>query len=383
VDIEATIWTIRSGWLVACDPHEAASERRIVPAAWDWRCWQALDQVIAVEQPDIIHIQYQSGAYAMHPAINLYPQRIRRRAKRPRIFATFHDLLMPYLFPKAGPVRRWVTKRLLKDVDRAIVTNSDDWTAVIGSAPADPSGLRFRGVAGQIPAPAVIPIGANIEASPPPNYQREQWRQAQGYTSDDLVLAFFGLISASKGLDTLIDALSFIPSDLRVRVVIIGGAAPAAQDHAYAAQIRERVAHLPAGIVQITGHSPPAEVSAHLLAADLVVLPFRDGASYRRGSLLAALAHGIATITTSPPATITIPTAFDSSDRPDLPTLQHDQHVHLVPPDQPQALADAIVALAHDPSARTRLGLTAAELARQFSWDTIAARHLHLYRKNL
>ncbi|MCX6023909.1 MAG: hypothetical protein NTZ05_19705, partial [Chloroflexi bacterium] len=49
-----------------------------------------------------------------------------------------------------------------------------------------------------------------------------------------------------------------------------------------------------------TGHLPLPEVSAHLLAADAAVLPFTDGASFRRTSLLAMLAHGLPLVTTSP-----------------------------------------------------------------------------------
>ena len=49
-----------------------------------------------------------------------------------------------------------------------------------------------------------------------------------------------------------------------------------------------------------TGYLEPPEVSAALLSADMAVLPYADGASFRRGSLLAVLAHGLPVITTTP-----------------------------------------------------------------------------------
>ena len=52
-----------------------------------------------------MHIQYQSAAYGLHPAVNYLPWRLRALQHRPAIGATFHDLRFPYIFPKAGPLR--------------------------------------------------------------------------------------------------------------------------------------------------------------------------------------------------------------------------------------------------------------------------------------
>jgi glycosyltransferase involved in cell wall biosynthesis len=102
-----------------------------------------------------------------------------------------------------------------------------------------------------------------------------------------------------------------------------------------------------------------------LAAADLCVLPFRDGVSLLHGTLHAALAHG-ATIVSSLP-------------RVALPELVHGQNIYLVPPEDPSALADALAALAGDGALRRRLGQGAEILSSQFRWDRIAARTLELY----
>jgi len=49
--------------------------------------------------------------------------------------------------------------------------------------------------------------------------------------------------------------------------------------------------------VHATGGLSEAAVSAHLRACDLLIQPFPDGISSRRGSAMAALANGVATVT--------------------------------------------------------------------------------------
>jgi glycosyltransferase involved in cell wall biosynthesis len=355
----------------------------------------------------------------MHPAINLLPWRIGRLPQPPRVVVTAHDLLLPYLFPKAGFVRNWVTRRLLDDSAATIVTNSDDLACLVGSQPipSPANAARFTGRVKTIPQ--LIPIGSNIAVDPPAGYDRNAWRARLGITPAETLVAFFGLISPTKGLDVLLDALQRLPE--RFRLLIVGGEAPAAQDRAYAAELRARIAGTAwRGRVIITGQCPEQEVSAHLLAADLAALPFGDGASFRRGSLLAALTHGLAVVTTAPqnreprtenrepktknqeprtenqePATIgtsadrtenreprtigqarTI-TQFNSA--PALPALVDRQNVALVPIGDAQQLAARIQQLADDPALRARLGAAGRGLANAFTWEAIAARHHDLY----
>ncbi|MGB9881009.1 MAG: glycosyltransferase, partial [Anaerolineae bacterium] len=94
---------------------------------WNWMSWRNILHVAHAFQSDVLHIQYQTAAYGMHPAINLLPLRLRLKERRPRIVVTFHDLREPYLFPKAGMVRKWVNLLLARWSDAAIVTNIEDY----------------------------------------------------------------------------------------------------------------------------------------------------------------------------------------------------------------------------------------------------------------
>jgi len=317
---------------------------------WNWRCWRVVRHALVDLKPDILHIQYQTGAYGMHPAINLLPWRLRPWTNRPHIVATAHDLLPPYLFPKAGLIRDWVTRRLLIDADAAIATNE-----------VDAALLRGWGAGRGHHVLATIPIGANVTVAPPPAYERHAWRARLGITPEMTLIAYFGLISRSKGIDTLVQALTHLPDTFRL--LVIGGEATAPHDRAFAAEVLKQIAAARLeGRVHLTGYCDEATVSAHLLASDLAALPFVDGASFRRGSLLATLAHGVPTITT-----------------PGAAALINKTHVQLTPAGDAAALADAIALLASDPTLRARLSAGGAALAAQFSWEEIARRHEEVY----
>ncbi|HEX9015413.1 MAG TPA: glycosyltransferase, partial [Chloroflexota bacterium] len=118
-------------------------------------------------------------------------------------------------------------------------------------------------------------------------------------------------------------------------------------------------------IVVLTGHATPSEVSAHLLAADIAVLPFRDGVSLRRGSLLAVLEHGLPVVTTAPTS-------------PE-PLLDDGENVLLVREPSAGMFADSIESLWREPSRRHRLADGARGLAKKFDWDIIASQHAEMY----
>ncbi|MCX7790128.1 MAG: glycosyltransferase family 4 protein [Chloroflexaceae bacterium] len=349
--LTVTVLTIQDRRLRVYGPGDLTTQQLWQPSAgldWSPRCWPALIGALDRLRPDWLHIQYQTGAYAMRPGVNLLPWRLRALPGRPRIAVTFHDLLTPYLFPKAGPLRRWVNWRLARDADAVITTTA-----------ADAAHLRQGGIEAH-----VIPIGSNIPVAPPKDFDREAWRARLGLGATERLVAYFGLLAPSKGSDVLLEALARL--DPSWRLIIIGGAATAPQDVAHAGAVRALAGRLGlAPRVVETGHLPDEEVSAWFLAADLVVLPFRDGASFRRGSLLAALAHGCPVVSTTPADTATAEALRPAA--------------LLVPPNDPAALAAAMTALDADAATRARLAAAGRALAARFSWSAIAARHEALY----
>ena len=334
---------------------------------WGWGCWRDIIRLHDVLHFDIVNIQYQTAAYEMHPAINLLPLRLRSGAgkgRRPRTVATFHDLKVPYLFPKAGRLRCWVNLALARWSDAAIVTNAEDFTRL--------STYSF------ICSPSLIPIGSNISPQPPAGYDRECWRADWGVEPNDLLLSYFGFLNESKGAETLVRALDKLVQSApsiqypisSIQLVMVGGKAGSSDptNLAYLKKVESLIEEL--GLrerVLWTGYTPQPEVSANLLASDVCVLPYRDGASFRRGSFMAALAHGLPIVSTRP--------------RVDVPELRHGENILLVPPDAPVALAAAIARLAEDAKLRRCLGEGAARLAQEFTWEKIAEKTEALYEE--
>ena len=326
---------------------------------WGWGAWSDVARVLRRVQPAVACIQYQTGAYRLHGAINLLPWRL--RGAGPAWVTTYHDLREPYLFPKAGPLRHWANRALMASSQAVIVTNPQDEAAL-------PTTIRPRAVG--------IPIGVNIVPAPPPGWDRAATRAAYGAGPATTLIAYFGFFNASKGLDTLLTALAQLRQAGDYRLLLGGGGTGAGDptDAATWAALQAQISALGLGAaVQRAGYGPPAAVSAALLSADVAALPFRDGASLRRGSLLATLAHGLPLVTTQPAPTPPTATAW--------PALSAGHNTLLVPPADPTALAAALAQLAADAALRSRLAAGAQALAAQFSWPAIAARHLALFAR--
>jgi glycosyltransferase involved in cell wall biosynthesis len=338
-----------------------AAESAVAPVAvhpdvrrWDVvSLWKAITRLRRSFDPQVIDIQYQTAAYGMRPAINLLPRLLRGLP----CVVTFHDLKAPYLFPKAGPVRSWVNHELARGCRAAIATNAEDLASLRTWA-----GVRRT---------ALIPIGSNVTPALPDGYDRVVWRLRYGVAESALLLCYFGFLNATKGGEELVAALAALVQTGRdAYLLMIGGAVGASDDTnaAYLALVRQQIAVRDLeGRVVWTGHVSQAEVSAAFAAADICVLPYRDGVSFRRGSLMAALAHGLPIVSTHP--------------RAPLAEIEHGANVWLVDASNADALAAAVARLADDGGLRARLGQGALALAQRFDWDEIAAQTLALLRQ--
>ncbi|MGB8647358.1 MAG: glycosyltransferase [Anaerolineae bacterium] len=287
--------------------------------------------------PCVVNLHYPTQQYGRFSLIDLLPTAIRLSLKLP-VVTTIHE------FTTYHRLGRWRVRNLVQSSTAAIIPDPVNRAALAAFAPAAAARLH------------AIPLGPAIEPHLPDGFDRGAWRAAQGLAADTFVLAYFGFISPSKGIDTLMDALEQLPPDGRLHLWLIADREPssrayAAFHHAIAARLARSGR---AADITWTGYLPAAELSRYLAAADLAVLPYADGASLRRTTLLTALAHGLPVLSTG--------------EQPPCPGVQ------VVPIGDAGALARAIVRLGQDATARADLAAGAQQMAATMSWPAIAAQ---------
>jgi glycosyltransferase involved in cell wall biosynthesis len=158
-----------------------------------------------------------------------------------------------------------------------------------------------------------------------------------------------------KGLDVLLEAFARVPPPARLVIAGAGTLRPVLEARAVMPDLVGRVAFL----------GPRADSAAVMAALDLFVLPSRwEGFGL---VLLEAMAAGRAIV------------ASRVSAIPEV--VAEGETALLVPPDDPGALAAAIVALLDDPARRQAMGAAGrARVRQEFAPDRLVRATLDLYR---
>ncbi len=317
---------------------------------WRWRAIKAIQKWAKAHQLDMISLQFETAAYGMSPFIHILPQMV-----RVPVVTTFHDLLFPYLFPKAGALRPMIVRHLANRSVGIILTNHEDY-------------LELH----EHPHSTLIPLGNLVTADLPADYDRTAWRKKAGADETDFLVAHFGFINHSKGVEILLEDLAYLrATGYPFKLVMIGGKTGSSDptNADYSQKIDALITQLNLGDAIIwTGFVDSSEVNAYLDASDVVCLPFRDGSSYRRSSLLAAIHRGCAIITTQPQVHIQFfkdgenmilvsPFTLD----PKAPNYFHISH--------------KLLQLYRNERLRGHLKEGALKLSEQFDWATIIADH--------
>ena len=355
---------VTSEVLTSSDCASAEPTVHPVVGTWGFPFWSIAQQIISERQIDLVHIQYQTAAFDLKPAINLLPWYLRRHTPRPAIVTTFHDLRTPYLFPKAGPVRRWVTHMLGRHSDTLIFTAQEDrehWETVVESSVA---------TAQKTPTHQIY-VGPNVSVAPITAERRQALRAECGVAENAFLVGFFGFVNSTKGLDTLFEAVRLLRDrNIPVQVLIVGGSVGDSDpsNTVYKEHLERLIRRLDLDMGDIllsTGYLEAGDASHALATCDAMAFPFTDGASLRRASMLAALDHGLPVVTTYP--------------KHPTPELQESDALLLVPPDDPPALSQALHRLYEDHALADTLSTAAHQFAAQFSWPRIAEHTLAVY----
>ncbi|MDP2924664.1 MAG: methyltransferase domain-containing protein [Candidatus Omnitrophota bacterium] len=324
---------------------------RVYPIIKKWNIFAiiAVLKLIRKERFDIIHLQFPSSRYKKTFSLCFLPFFIRIFFKNIKVIVTLHEFSISYSINK---IRQFI---LSLGSHRVIVTDKNDFERL--------KNILIRG-GKKI---SIIPIGSNIDVCGYKVGEKEHFLEKLGFDSQAKIIAFFGFIHRSKGIEFLLKAIKKVIDDgFKVHLVLI--CRLDSDRNSYHNAIKRLIDYL--GIkksIFVTGYAESCEVSKYLSFSDICVLPFTDGVTLRRGTLMAAFSHRKAVISTQ-------------SGR-DIPVeLADKENIFLVPVGDIRRLAEAIELLYKDNRLRQKIEKGAAELAERFSWNTIAIAHEKLYR---
>jgi len=281
-------------------------------------------RMVGAEKPDIILIQYPTDAFgaALGPHAFCALQRLAP------LVVTLHE------FAAAHPVRRASLGVLLARSAAIVMTSELETKSLLSLYPWFRSRTR------------VIPIGANFPA--------RDWQPAT-----PPLIVYFGQIRPEKGLEDFIacrDQLA--PRFPDAEFAIAGSRVP--KFASYYGMIEAECARRG---IRLRGEMPPDEVTDYLRTATVALLPFPSGASFRRGSLLAAAVCGVPVVT-----------LHGADTPPEITRL-------LRPAASRDQMVEQVAACLSDPGTRMDAHSRSCELAALISWDAIGDRYAELFRE--
>lgn len=292
-------------------------------------------------RPDLVHIQFPAEVYHGAFGIHILPCLLRRTGIP--VVTTLHEYCQA---PWGGRLKQLVNVFFSHYV---IVTNQQDEL------------LLSRWAGSKI---VRIPIGSNI-----PVYttamSREDIKKKFVQNPATRWILFFGFVRPGKGIETLLEAFAqFRRPELRL---VFAGPPPEREYRSILDSMAEKL-KIKESVIWL-GYLSPDDISLVFQASSMAVLPFVDGATERRGSLLSALQHGLPVVTTQGPFT---------------PSLFRDGvNMSVVDTLEPGEIADRMRRLLDEPEYADTLRRGALDVAAGFEWSSIAESTIEVYRETL
>jgi glycosyltransferase involved in cell wall biosynthesis len=274
-------------------------------------------------QPDVAHLQYPTAGFGK----GLTPQVF---SLLKRFVLTVHEMEGTHVLRRLSFYPLWASARhviFTTEVNRDYSLHWAPW---------------LRGISSVVPLSSNIPVRANGR---------------NGHAPAQVI--HFGLVRPNKGIEDVLEfaRLAHVQRfPISVRIV---GSSPAGQA-AYLSNLRASSADLP--VVWDLDLSA-GEVAERLAKATVAYLPFPDGATEKRTSLIAALESGLPVLTTRgkfTPSGLDGASWFCSS---------------------PTEALTAVRTLLERADLREALGSRARQYAEKFSWESAAQSHIQIYQE--
>ncbi len=298
-----------------------------VPGAFGPPAHRALDLAFKERMPDRVLIQYVPHSFGWH-AMNLpFSLWIHARRKRYPIWIMYHEVAVG--FRRRPPFRHNVT---------ALMTHVMAWLTARSAARIFIAALAWeRTLRPMIPSNKPIlwmPIPSNVPVVK--DVARVANLRRRYLAGRKYLVGHFGTYGwwISEPLMVALTALLEQRSDTSVLLMGVNSLQ-------FREKILARSPHL-ADRIGACGALPGPDVSRHLQACHLVIQPYPDGVTTRRGSAMMALAHGVPVVTNSGELTESVWRQYRA--------------VHMTPAGNPVQLARHANRLLNEPEELERLG---------------------------
>ena len=296
---------------------------------------------------DWLLLQYNPfsyGKWGFNPYLPGVIRDVRRARPSMRFGLIVHEVAPPWLNWRLMLMSSWqfaMLAGLARQAD-AIFPAIDYWAA----------GFRRRFPRARV---ASVPVGSNI---PYVGAGYAEARARLGIPDEACVLGIFGTAHPTRLLPLIGEAVAAERrAGAPVRVLYVG-------PHGEA--VRAAMPDVP---FLDAGRLPGPDVSRCLSAMDVYLSPFRNGVSARRGSFLAAVQHGVASVSTHGRHTDAFLRAADG------------EAFLLAPEGDADAFVAAVRALVHEPERRARIAKAARTLyLKHCDWPVLAEKFLHHLR---
>jgi len=314
---------------------------------WDFRAFFGLRTAIKIFNPDVIHIHYQISMYDGKSFITIVPFLIKITRKRIKTVVTLHDLRPPYLFPKAGMLRKIFVYFLAKYSDAVIVSNALDYRELSNKLP--------KRILERI---YLIPIGSNLIIERILNAGKAK----KGFKDEDFILGFFGFVAPDKGVETLLEAFGRLRyKHDNLKLLIVGGMGYSKGNfNVYFKKLDSIIsAYSMEHDVIFTGYVDKDKLELYLSIVDICVLPYTEGVTTRRTTFFTVMSMGIPTVTTC-------------VNREYLPEgLEDGKNVRLFKPNGVNKLVSILKGLIYSGEEREQIGEAAHTWSLKYSHDRI------------
>ncbi len=291
--------------------------------------------------------QRQGIAYSLLRALLA----LRFSETRPTIILYVHENYIDFTSWRASPIalaQRLLLRSLIATVD-GVVISCDSWRDfILQSKPSKPI--------------LSVPVGSNLPDRSP---TRLESRHSLGISEDEFVVADFGPSEPHRNMSLFAFTVHNLQAQY-ARTTLLRVGKTGSTPMSVSPDLR---------VIQ-PGEQSLEEVASTLSAADLFLAPYRDGVSTRRGSLLAAMQHGIPTVGTyayhDKPRNAypnRVLKALSRTATTDISLLTSSAGLHLAHIHSPEAFAKSACSLFQDHQQRCQ----SSRLSRQFYHEHLSS----------